>query len=450
MRRRLVAITVAAFGVVFGSVVPASAQGFGVYEQGTCIMGRGGAGVAAPCQDASGIFFNPAGLSFDQTQISLGAALIGPKGDFTNSTTSLVSTLKKAWYPVPNIYASTPLSNKVAAGIGVFAPYGLTSEWPVTAEGRFLGYKSVVQAVYVQPTLAWKASDRLSIGVGIDLTYVNLQLLQRVDLSKQAITGTPYTFANLGVKAGTDFANVDLSGHTLSAGVHAGVLYKASERLTLGARVMTGQKPKVDDGEIETQQIATGYVLPVPLGATLPAGTPIDAIVKPQFGQGGKLSNQAARTSLPLPLQAAAGLAYQASPKVMLLADYQFVQWSKFDKLVVDGEYLDSVLDENYRDTHGLRLGTEVSLDEKTAVRAGFIVHTAAAPDETVTPLLPEGSRRILTVGLGRQLTARMRIDAAYNYLMQPERAGRSVEGPNNGVYNFMAHLFGLSFSFGF
>jgi len=450
MRRRFVAISAFAFGVWFGAAVPASAQGFGVYEQGTCAMGRGGAGVAAPCQDASGVYFNPAGLSFDQKQVSLGAALIGPQGDFTNDTTKLVSTLKKAWYPVPNVYASTPLGPRLAAGIGVFAPYGLTSEWPLTSEGRFLAYKSVVQGIYVQPTIAWKASERLSLGVGVDVTYVNLQLLQRVDLSKQAITGTPYTFANLGVKAGTDFADIDLSGRTWSLGAHVGVLYKASDRMTLGARVMTGQKVKVDDGKIKTQQISTPYVLPIPLGATLPAGTPIDAIVKPFFAGGGKLSNQSAKTSLPLPLQAVAGLAYQATPKVMLLADYQFVQWSKFDKLVVDGEYLDTANHEGYRDTHGIRVGTEIALSEKTVARAGINLHGPAAPDETVTPLLPEGSRREFSVGFGHQLTARMRIDAAYTYLGQPERAGRSAEGANNGVFNFMAHLVGVAFSFGF
>src|SRR2546422_8554869 len=39
------------------------AQGFGIYEQGTCSMGRAGTGVAAPCADGSAIFFNPAGLA---------------------------------------------------------------------------------------------------------------------------------------------------------------------------------------------------------------------------------------------------------------------------------------------------------------------------------------------------------------------------------------------------
>jgi long-subunit fatty acid transport protein len=151
-----------------------------------------------------------------------------------------------------------------------------------------------------------------------------------------------------------------------------------------------------------------------------------------------------------MPLQAVAGLAYQATPSVKLLADYQFVQWSKFDTLVIDGDYLDATSVEAYKNTHGLRLGTEISLDTNTVARAGINIHGAAAPNETVTPLLPEGKRQEFSVGLGRQLTRYMRLDAAYTYLKQPERAGRSTEGANNGVYNFKASLFGVALSFAF
>ncbi len=158
----------------------ASAQGFGVYEQGACMMGRGGAGVADPCPDGSGIFFNPAGLSFDAKVITLGGTMIGPSGTFTDtSTTSMkgtISTLNEKWYPVPNIYMTLPFAKKYAFGVGVFAPYGLTTDWPVTSQGRYLGYKSVVQGLYIQPTFAVKINDKVSLGVGVDVTHLNVEL----------------------------------------------------------------------------------------------------------------------------------------------------------------------------------------------------------------------------------------------------------------------------------
>ena len=440
---------------VLGAAQAASAQGFGVYEQSPCQMGRGGAGVASPCPDASSVFFNPAGLSFTSTQIGLGGTLIGPRGDFTDDTTGQVSTLNKKWYPVPNIYASTPIGDRFAVGIGVFAPYGLTTDWPEASQGRFLGYKSVVQGVYIQPTASYKVSDRLSVGAGLDIVRLHVQLRQRADLSTQALPAVPglppgATFALLGVRPGTDFADINLEGDAWSVGAHFGVLYQASEKVSLGARFMTGQSVEVDDGTIETEQISTPYVLPIAIPGVAPRGTRLDLLLAGRFQPGQMLGPQSARSEIPLPAQFVAGVAYQATPALKLLADYQFVDWSAFDELPVDGEFLKSSVPENYEDTHGVRAGAEYALGEATVLRAGVDFHTAAAPDETVTPNLPEGVRQEFSVGVGQRLSNSLRLDAFYLYLRQPERAGRTNPTTNNGMYSFSANLFGVSVSLGF
>ncbi|HSK10983.1 MAG TPA: outer membrane protein transport protein [Vicinamibacterales bacterium] len=455
MRRFSVVPVVLVLLSLAGMAQEASAQGFGVYEQSPCMIGRGGAGVAAPCPDASGVYFNPAGLSFGTTQIGLGASVIGPGGDFTDNETGQVSTLNKRWYPVPNIYASRPITDRIAVGIGLFAPYGLTTDWPSESQGRFLGYKSVVQGVYIQPTVALKVNERVSIGAGVDVTRLHVQLRQRVDLAEQAlppIPGVPAgaTFRAIGVLPGTDFADVNLEGTAWSAGAHFGVLVQANEKVSLGARFMTGQTVSIDDGTIETEQIDTPYVLPFGIPGVAPAGTPLDLLLASRFQPGQTLSNQSAGTEIPLPAQFVAGVAYQATPRLMLLADYQFVDWSAFDVLPVNGEFLKSSIPENYKDTHGLRAGLEFGLTEQTLLRAGIDLHTAAAPDETVTPNLPEGVRQEFSVGLGQRLSDRVRLDAFYLFLRQPERAGRTNPTVNNGVYTFRANLFGLTFSFAF
>ncbi len=189
------------------------AQGFGLYGQSACAMARAGAGVAEPCPDASSIFFNPAGLSFEGAEIGLGGVLIGPRGSFTDKNTSLVGKLNAHWYWWPNIYFSKPIAGRYALGVGVFAPYGLTTDWPVDFQGRYLGYHSMLRAIYIQPTLAVKLNEKISVGAGVDATYLNVELRQRVDLSTQplpALAGIPpgATFALLGVKTGTDFANI--------------------------------------------------------------------------------------------------------------------------------------------------------------------------------------------------------------------------------------------------
>jgi long-chain fatty acid transport protein len=432
--------------VVLAAAAPASAQGFGVYEQGACMMGRGGAGVADPCVDASGVFFNPAALSFTKITLTAGGALIGPKGQFTDTSggalNGTVSTLNKKWYPVPNIYASVPFKQHFAFGIGVFAPYGLETDWPTTSEGRYLGYKSLVQGVYIQPTLAIKFSDRVSIGVGADITYLKVELRQRVDLSVQPIPGTPYTFGQVGVPAGTDFADVQLAGHAWNPGFHVGVQAKVTDKVSFGARFLSGQRVSVTNGSIKTTQILTGLFLPKSLG-----GIPIDAAVASQFAAGGKLSNQSATTSIPLPAQFVAGLAFQVTPAVKLFTDYQFTNWDAFDVLPINGQYLQESIVESYGNAGGLRVGTEISAFKKAVVRAGLNVHGGAAPSQTVTPNLPEGKRYEYNVGFGYELTQHFRVDAAYMYLAQPDRAGRTTPSRNNGVYGFNGNLFGASVS---
>jgi long-chain fatty acid transport protein len=430
-------------------------------------MGRGGAGVADPCPDGSGIFFNPAALSFDAKVMTLGGALIGPSGTFTDTSSTLmkgtISTLNEKWYPVPNIYMSVPFAKKYAFGFGVFAPYGLTTDWPTTSQGRYLGYKSLVQGVYLQPTFAAKLNDHVSLGFGVDITYLNVELRQRADLSVQTLP-TGATFAALGVAAGTDFADIQLKGNTWNYGYHLGAQFKVNDRFSIGMRYLGGQKVKVTNGTIDTTQISakkpdgTLYVTPIPLPG-IPAGTPMDALVASQFAAGGKLSDQTATTTLPLPAQFVAGMAIKAAPKVKLFFDYQYTNWSSFTSLNIDGQYLDSVVPENYNNVSGLRMGTEIGLGTKAEFRAGFNVHGPAAPDQSVTPNLPEGSREELSLGFGARLSKAARIDFSYMYLHQPDRAGRSYPGANpaapvvsdnNGTYSFMAHLFGLSLTFRF
>jgi long-chain fatty acid transport protein len=452
MRMRPVAITAAVVLSVLVEVAPALAQGYGLYEQGACQMGRAGAGVAAPCDDGSAMFFNPAGLALETGAVASGGVTgIAPRGTFTNRTTGLVSALRDRTFPAPTVYAAVPVGRRFVAGAGLFAPYGLTSDWPSSSEGRFLGYYSSIRSIYVQPTIAYRATDRILIGAGVDITHASVDLRRRVDLSAQPITGTPLTFAALGVPAGTDFADVDLSGSGTHAGAHVGVLVKATRTVSFGARYLSRQHVSIENGQLTVEQIPTTLRLPVPLPG-IPAGTPLDALVAPSFAAGGRLGNQTATTTLPLPDQFVAGVAVQATERLKVLGDYQFVHWKLFDTVTIANAVAPAtVLVENYRDTHGVRIGAEYAL-ARAILRGGFDAHTAGAPDQSVTPLLPEAPRREFAAGAGVPFPGG-RIDVFYMYVDQEDRPGRTTDGGlavptasvNNGVYEYRAHLIGAS-----
>jgi long-chain fatty acid transport protein len=455
-RAKLIFTTVVPFLILlFGGLsTPARAQGYGLYEQGACAMGRAGAGVAAPCDDGSAIFFNPAGLV--QTEgivVSGGVTAVMPRGAFTNTKTGIVSSMDAKTYPAPAVYAAGHMGSRTVVGVGLFAPYGLATDWPTSSEGRFLGYHSSIQSIYVQPTVAFKLTDRVFVGGGVDITRTSLELYKHVDLSGvQVAPGV--TFAALGVPVGTDFADVQLSGSGVHVGGHFGLLIKATDRFSVGARYLTGQRVKVTNGQVQTKQILTNRVLPVPLSATLPAGTPIDKMVEPQFAAGAALSDQTATTSIPLPDQVVLGAAVQATSRMKIFADYQFTRWSMFQQIAIVNQYAPlTTMVEDYNNPQGIRLGMEYAVG-KAIVRAGFDGHSAGAPDQSVTPNLPEAKRKEVTLGGAVPLGGHLRLEVAYQYIDQSDRAGRTTDGGmavptvavNNGNFHYYANLFGASF----
>lgn len=451
-----------ALGLALGALVlaqPAAAQGYAIYEQGTCAMGRGGTGVAsASCKDGSAMFLNPAGLAFLEKQtLSVGGTGIAPRNTFTSDATGQKTSMLNKVYPVPHAYYARPLGKSLVAGIGVFAPYGLTTEWPLSFEGRFLGYHSSIQGVYVQPTLAAKLGQRIAVGAGLDITRTSVELRQRLDLSPVPVPGAPpgITFGSLGIRPGTDFGNLTLTGNTFSVGGHFGIQVKLHERFRIGARYLIQQRANVDDGTAEIDQVSTGVVLANGNPFGVPAGTPLDSLLAPQFRSGGTLVDQGGSAAIPYPWQLVVGASFKPVDRLTLLFDFQRTNWAAFDTLAITLEKLGRrTIVESYESTNGYRFGAEYEAGAKTVVRAGYVTHDGAAistPTFTsVTPSLPEGARAQFTLGLGQQVTDAFRLDMAYMYIDQAARRGKSVEGPPNGLYESYAHLFGATLSFTF
>jgi len=301
---------------------PAAAQGFSVNEHSACATARGGTAVASPCPDGSAMVYNPAGLTQlkkGQNIIAVGVQLIMPTGGFTNDNTLLQSNLENHTYPVPTLYLARGFTDKLSAGIGMFAPYGLTTEWPTTSEGRFLGYKSVIKNYYIQPTVAYNINPKIQIGAGLDINISSVQLEQHLDLSALPIPGLPITFGSIGIPHGTDFADVNLQGNGTSVGGHFGVIVKPMKEISLGVRYLTKQTVNYNSGTVDITQIQTGLLLPATLqfpGAPnpIPAGTPIDALLYQLAFANGPLVDQGATTSITNPSQWTFGVAFD--PKV--------------------------------------------------------------------------------------------------------------------------------------
>ena len=440
-------------------LIPAAlgAQGFGVYELSTCTMARGGAVAANPCGDGSAIFFNPAGLTaLSGTHVSVGLTTITPSGGFTDDIFQQRTDMSSQTFLVPNVFVTRRINEKLGVGIGLYAPYGLGTKWPTTFAGRFAGYDTEVKTYYIQPTVAYQVTPRLSVGLGAAYIHASVALHQHLDLSQFGGPPLPagLTLGQLGIPAGTDFANADLSATGTGIAFNGGIIFKATDRLMLGGHFLT-KKTVHFTGNAAFQQIQTGLVLPPgnPLDST--TAIPIDFFLNSQFQAGGALAGGPASTDVTLPDQWSLGLDYKFTDKWDVSADYQQVVWGWFNKLQVNFQNAATpplVANEYYRDSNGFRVGTEYQYSPRLTLRGGYVYNSAAAPPQTVTPRLPEGDRNSIIIGVGVQLTGALHGDASYMYLKQNDRRGRVSETSivNTGLYTFKASLFGAGLSYSF
>jgi long-chain fatty acid transport protein len=439
----------------------AFAQGSSVYTQSACVSARAGTAVANPCRDGSAILYNPAALALQPGAIGGGVTGIWSTHTFEYDVTGQQVERDPRIVPVPQGYLTARLGDRIGLGVGVFAPYGGSIDWPESFEGRFVTYDQTLRAIYIQPTAAFAiVPGAFSLGAGLTHVRSSIDLRQRADLSDVRLPGTNFTFGNFGIPRGTDFADVNLQGSGSGTGWHVGALLQPTPWISVGARYMHRVTTDME-GDATFIPVSTGLVIPPgspftgpPFNA--PTGAPVDALLGAQFQAGGALAPQGVQTSVTWPDQAVIGVSVRPFQRLNVLADYQHFSWSSFSRFPVDfqgaGQDTELVLD--YQNAEAWRLGAELDVLPALRLRAGYTYNTAASPEGSVSPFLPEGERNVYTAGLGLRLPAGFQLDAFYQFVDQDARRGR-VRTPlpgqnpvaaNVGVYTLDAHGFGVSF----
>ncbi|MGH7650473.1 MAG: OmpP1/FadL family transporter [Gemmatimonadaceae bacterium] len=443
---------------MLGLPAVAGAQAFGLNEIGSCAVARGFATTASPCDDASSIYWNPGALP-NNTGFSFygGAALIKINGDFTRDTSFAVYKGQVPTQIVPHAFLTYRGTGKLAYGIGLYVPYGLTSQWGDDFPGRFVAKKASLQTIYVQPNIAYQVNDNWSVGIGPIYGHSSVELVQAVDLAGVPTSPGGPTFGQLGIPARTEFARASIKGSSSAFGFTVGVRGKLAPNWEMGARFLSQLSFKYDNADATFQPRSTGLVLAAnnPFGA--PAGTPVDALVASQFTSG-VLVSQKASTNIKHPAQAQVGFAYTGLPGTTVSLDYAWVGWRAFKTLPItfNGGAPSQLLEEDYNNTSSIRFGIEHKTTSGFALRGGLAATASAAPDETVTPLLPEMDRGYGMLGAGIPVMGRFGLDLAYAHVFTSGRRGRIDERSNgstsaqalalnSGFYSLNANVFSAS-----
>jgi long-chain fatty acid transport protein len=452
----------------------ARAQGFGLNEISTCGLGRGYAATATGCHDASAIYWNPAAV----TQLSnwswaIGASAISVDGKFQQDTTFRTYKANAPTAIVPHAFLSYHApSSKLALGVGVYVPYGLTSQWNNDFPGRFEALKASIQSIYVQPNVGWQINKDWSVGAGPIIGHSSVELDQALDLSQvplpfQLPNGQTPTFASLGIPQRTEFALAKLKGDAWGYGAHFGIQGKLAPNWTFGIRYLTQIVFSYKDADATFSQVPTNLVVPAaipnpanPTGpALVGAGARVDTLtlLRSQFGAGGAFTSQKVSTRIAHPAQLQFGFAYTGWRNWEIEADYAVIAYRSFKDLPIqfsNSTVLSRTLLEEYNNSSAIRLGAEYKFTNEARLRAGFSGVSRAAPNVTVTPLLPEQDRANYSLGFSYPLMHRFVVDGGYVLVTTPGRRGRIDERVseaqtdiqlNSGVYSLTANIFALS-----
>ena len=419
----------------FITPLASQAAGFALGEQSVSGLGNALAGISARSDDASTQFYNPASMSFmfPGTQLTLGGNLIRPTIDLNNSNVrnntfgGIAVNGNKGGDAgglavVPMVYFKTDINEHLSLGVGINAPFGLSTKYNNGWVGRYNAIDSELQTININPAVAWKINEQFSIGGGMSVQYIKAKLTNAIDSSAICrARASLATCATLGL-AMPGSSNVDsfvkLEGDDMGFGFNLGAIVKPNEQTTLGLSFRSSIEQNLK-GKAKFKR-SKGL------------NTLLSNSANPAVNQ--QLMNGDIAAGLDLPESAALSGIYQMNNDLQLLADISWTNWSRFKELRIDFEnsaQADGVTTENWKDAWRYSLGANYKL------KPDLILRTGVAYDETPvrnqqfrTPRIPDQNRTWLSMGANWKMNPANSIDVGYTHLfMKDAKIDNTSEG---------------------
>lgn len=441
--RTAVAITVAS------SCSNALAAGFQLNEHSASGLGRAFAGDAAIAENASVIARNPASMSqFDTTAFSIVFHYINPSVDIQGSSTSLTAEkynqiveangLEAAGFNklttthdisvddvapaelIPNAYFLTPLNDKIHLGIGGFANYGLSTEYPSDyAASEHADYVSIV-TYNLNPSLSYKLSDTLSIGVGGNILYADAKMITKTPdyftEDAAAYAALNQFLTSIGQAENAIFPSylkggmesIRMKGDDIAFGWNAGVLWQATDVL----RVSLAYRSKI--------------------AIALEGDVSSDIITYPQpYVSTGKLE-------IDLPEQLELALHYEFDDQLSAQFSAHYTGWNSFQELTAmpDDHAPIQLKEVKFGNTWRYSVGGTYKLNNQWTLRAGYSLDNSAANDEHRSIAIPDTDRHWLSFGSSYKLSEHATFDFAYCHIFATDDAPVNEASHLNTVLN--------------
>jgi long-chain fatty acid transport protein len=413
----------------------AFASGFQLLEQNASGLGNAYAGSAAVAEDASTIFYNPAGMTLlEGRQFSVGVNAIRPSAKFSNSASIMPTGITTVggdggdagdWNMVPNAYLTVPVTDKIVLGLGIGAPFGLKTEYDAGWIGRFRATKSEIKTLNVNPSIAFKLNDTVSIGVGANYQKFNAELDNAVNLSgallqAMAPGGLLNPFAGLAGAVGNIEGTAKMTGSDSAWGYNVGAMFTLSPQTRIGLSYRSVIKYTVTGDVVFTNPtvVATAPITPfaaATFNAAIAAST----------------ANGPVNLSIKMPDTFIASAYQRIDDRWEMMGDLSWTGWSKIQSLDVyraSGTLL-SRTPENFRDTWRVAFGGTYRYSDLWKIKMGIAYDQTPVRDDARTPRLPDNNRTWLSVGAQYKPGKDSTIDFGYSYLYVPNTSSNNTGG---------------------
>ncbi|BBI99123.1 fatty acid transporter [Ferrigenium kumadai] len=439
-KKRIIGCSVA--GALLAMAGNAAASGFGLLEQSASGLGNAYAGGAAGAEDATTIFFNPAGMSrLSGKQIVVGATAIKPTGKFAGTVTGL-APLQVAgtgaggdagsWELVPNAYFAMEVNPRTRVGLGINAPFGLQTEYDPAWMGRYQGIKSRLETINLNPSISYQVNDTVTLGAGVNYQRIKGVLTSMTNFSAAAFAAGAGVFALVGANkeglstlTGSDTA----WGYNLGALINVspvtrvGVAYRSRLKYNLGGTVTFANRPAA-------------------LAAALP--------------------DQAVTLAVTTPDIFSVSAVHQLDDKWEIMGDATWTGWSVFQQLNVlkmNGTSLSVPTPENWKDTWRISAGASYRYNSQWLARMGVGYDQTPISDAYRTVRIPDQDRYQIALGGQYKPTRDSAIDFSYSHLFMRNAAVNQNAAVNtdlagkgllSGSFKVSADILSVQYTYGF
>ncbi len=417
-------LTRAAIAMAMAGVGIVHAAGFQLNETSGSGLGNAFAGGAAAAEDASTLWSNVAGMARIGSGEVVGTLhMITPSLKFRNvsSTAATGQGLGGSGGDagglavVPNFYLTRPIDARWSVGIGVNAPWGLVTEYDAGWTGRFQAIKSDIQTINVNPSVAWKANDRLSLGLGLNVQHIKAEFTNQINYSGALLGAAvrnglaPGSVGFNAVAASTAGleSSARINGSDTGTGWNAGILWQLDDDTRIGAQYRSPIRYRIE-GTVKFGNPA------LPTGAPAIAGLLAAGVNSTALYETGVSSD--------VKIPAVVNLSYfsRVNDQWDVMVDAQWTEWSSIRNLTfvrADGTVLQTT-PENFKNSWKLAVGANYRYSPKWMFRGGLALDQSPVQERFRTPRLPDADRTWLTLGVQYTVNKSLKLDLGAAYIL--------------------------------